>query len=273
MQVDEQNAPKELHRIALGVAYHGRAYHGWQTQPDLPNIQDTLQNALKAFTKHSINVVCAGRTDTGVHAFNQVVHLDSPVARPLHAWVRGVNALLPPDIRIHWSKEVPASFHARFDATERSYLYYVYNGAVRPPAWQFSAGWEFRPLVLEPMQEAAKLLLGTHDFTAFRASECQAKSPIKQMYQAEVIQQGAFFIFKFRANAFLHHMVRNLVGSLLYVGTSRQSVDWFAQVIEGKDRRLAAPTFMPDGLYLSDVSYPDWSASDFYAQKLFGQDW
>ncbi|AIL32889.1 tRNA pseudouridine(38-40) synthase TruA [Basilea psittacipulmonis] len=260
-------------RMALGISYNGRDFHGWQSQPDLPNIQDCLEQSLSLFTQHPIRVICAGRTDAGVHAFNQVVHFDSPVERPLYSWIKGVNANLPPDIRVNWSKVVADDFHARFDAVERSYLYYLRNEPVRMPVWRGIVGWEFRPLDVHKIQEAMTRLVGEHDFSSFRASECQAKSPIKHMYEACVEQHGALFIFKFRANAFLHHMVRNLIGSLLYVGQGRKPVSWISDLLDQKNRSLAAPTFMADGLYLSDVRYPDWQASDLYTEKLFGKNW
>jgi len=243
-------------RIALGVQYAGTAWHGWQSQPGRNTVQDTLEAALASFADHPIRVTCAGRTDAGVHGIGQVVHFDSAARRELQGWVRGCNALLPKSIAVTWAKVVPDDFHARFSATQRRYDYLLYNHAVRSPLWAGRAGWTHTPLDLAAMQAASRCLPGRHDFSAFRSSECQAKSPLRQLDLVEVRQVGPLFIFSLAANGFLHHMVRNLVGALVYVGNGRQPVEWLAQVLAGRDRSRAAPTFMADGLYLAAVQYP-----------------
>jgi len=271
-------------RIALGVEYEGSAFAGWQSQLHGNTVQDVLERALAQIAggeesqpcssaNHSANpsaneaqqskipfrVSCAGRTDAGVHAAAQIVHFDAPVVRPLSAWVRGTNAHLPDSVAVRWAREVPEEFHARFCAVSRSYRYVLYNHAVRPALLNGRVGWFHLPLDLAAMQAAASQLVGEHDFTTFRASECQAKSPIKTLYQASVSQQGDCFIFEFRANAFLHHMVRNMVGALVYVGKGNHSPDWIAELLSQRDRSLAAPTFSPAGLYLCGVEYePHW---------------
>lgn len=244
-------------RIALGIQYNGSAFCGWQTQPDMPNVQDTLESALKTFSTVPISTICAGRTDTGVHATHQVVDFKAPVARPLTAWVRGVNTFLPPTVAVRWACEVPDDFSARFSATERTYEYWLLNDPVRSPLMEGFVGWVFRPCDETKMQEAAQCLLGEHDFTSFRASECQAKSPIRTIHEVTVKRCGNMIGIRLRANAFLHHMVRNIVGSLVYVGTGKQSVQWFNDVLEARDRTVAAPTFAAGGLYLVGVKYPN----------------
>ncbi len=244
-------------RVALGIQYNGSAFCGWQTQPDMPNVQDTLESALKAFATVPISTVCAGRTDTGVHATHQVVDFEVPVDRPMTAWVRGVNTFLPPTVAVRWAHEVPDDFSARFSARERTYEYWILNDAVRSPLTEGMVGWVFRPCDEKRMQEAAQFLLGEHDFTSFRASECQAKSPVRVMHEVSIRRVGKMIGIKLRANAFLHHMVRNIVGSLVYVGTGKESVEWFKAVLEARDRKVAAPTFAAGGLYLVGVKYPD----------------
>ncbi|TFV89781.1 tRNA pseudouridine(38-40) synthase TruA [Oxalobacteraceae bacterium OM1] len=252
-----------MKRIALGVQYDGAPWRGWQTQPGGGTVQDTLEDALERFTLQKIGTTCAGRTDAGVHALEQVVHFDTGLNRELFSWVRGVNAFLPPSIAVRWAAEVgePAQdgFHARFGATSRTYHYVLYNHPVRSPLLAGRAGWTFRPLDVEPMQAAARHLIGTHDFSAFRAAECQAKSPVKSMESIAIERRGDLIVFTLRANAFLHHMVRNIVGSLIVVGNGNQKPEWLAELLAGRDRSLAAPTFMPDGLYLAKIAYdPKW---------------
>lgn len=248
-----------MKRIVLGVQYDGAPWRGWQTQPGGGTVQDTLQAALKKFTLTDIVTTCAGRTDAGVHALEQVVHFDTELERETFSWVRGVNAFLPPSIAVRWAREVPPSppdnFHARFSAVARTYHYVVYNHPVRSPLLAGKAGWVFRPLQLEPMREAARHLLGTHDFSSFRAAECQAKSPVKTMHDIRIERQGDIIVFTLRANAFLHHMVRNIVGTLIVIGNGNQPPSWMAEILECRDRSRAAPTFMPDGLYLARIDY------------------
>ncbi|WP_293776876.1 tRNA pseudouridine(38-40) synthase TruA [uncultured Oxalicibacterium sp.] len=253
----------ESKRIVLGVQYDGALWRGWQTQPGGGTVQDTLEAALKAFTLQEIGVMCAGRTDAGVHGLEQVVHFDTTLSRDMNSWVRGVNAFLPPSIAVRWAVQVPAldglEFHARFSATARKYQYVLYNHPVRSPMLAARAGWVFRPLDLARMQEAANHLIGQHDFSAFRSSQCQANSPIKTMQEIRIEQNGNMFLFTLQANAFLHHMVRNILGSLIVVGVGNQTPEWLKTVLDGRDRALAAPTFMPDGLYLAKIDYdPKW---------------
>ena len=266
---ERRNVGTQLKRIALGVQYDGAPWHGWQTQPDGQTVQDRLQAALRQFACTDVATTCAGRTDTGVHALEQVVHFDTELQRDTFSWVRGVNAFLPPSIAVRWACEVPrdpddpdnplTQFHARFSATARTYHYVLYNHPVRSPLLAGKAGWVFRPLQLEPMRAAARHLVGVHDFSAFRAAECQAKSPVKTMHAIRIEQRGHLFVFTLHANAFLHHMVRNIVGSLIYVGNGNQPPEWFAQILQSRNRKLAAPTFMPDGLYLARIDYdPQW---------------
>lgn len=253
-------------RVALGIQYNGSAFCGWQTQPDMPNVQDTLELALKAFATVPISTVCAGRTDTGVHATHQVVDFEAPVTRPMTAWVRGVNTFLPSSVAVRWAHEVPEDFSARFSATERTYEYWILNDAVRSPLTEGLVGWVFRPCDEKRMQEAARFLLGEHDFTSFRASECQAKSPIRIVHEVSIRRVGKMIGIKLRANAFLHHMVRNIVGSLVYVGTGKESVEWFKTVLDARDRKVAAPTFAAGGLYLVGVKYPNHPYLPSYGQ-------
>ena len=244
-------------RVALGIEYNGAAFCGWQTQPEVPNVQDTLESALNAFATVPISTVCAGRTDTGVHATHQVVDFEAPVTRPMTAWVRGVNTFLPSGVAVRWAQEVPDDFSARFSATERTYEYWILNDPVRSPLMNGLVGWVFRPCDEGKMQEAAQYLLGEHDFTSFRASECQAKSPVRTIHEVTVRRYDRMIGIRLRANAFLHHMVRNIVGSLVYVGTGRESVAWFKEVLEARNRTVAAPTFSAAGLYLVGVRYPE----------------
>lgn len=242
-------------RIALGVEYDGGGYNGWQSQPDVPNVQDALQMALSGIAGESISILAAGRTDTGVHALEQVVHFDTNIDRPLSAWVRGTNALLPKDIAVLWAHPVADEFHARFSAQARSYQYVLINRPSRSAVHHGKVGWFHMPLDAAAMRAAARHLLGEHDFSAFRASECQAKSPVKNLAQLDIRQQGETIIFDLTANAFLHHMVRNIVGCLLYVGKGKYPPHWVREVLEGRERKFAAPTFAPDGLYLRHITY------------------
>lgn len=205
---------------------------------------------------HPIELVCAGRTDTGVHAAVQVVHFDTGSVRPLMAWVRGVNSTLPDTIRVNWVVEVNEDFHARFSAITRSYRYLLVNKPVRPAILSGRVGWYHGGLDVDKMQESAALLLGRHDFSAFRAAQCQAKSPVRELLTATVQRHGDWISFDFRANAFLHHMVRNLVGALVHVGRGAALPSWMRDLLEMRNRKLAPPTFSPDGLYLCGIEYP-----------------
>ena len=242
-------------RIALGVEYDGAAFCGWQTQPGGGSVQDALEAALAKVAGQPVAVVCAGRTDAGVHATGQVVHFDAPVERPLTAWMRGVNTFLPEAVSVRWAQPVADGFHARFSAFGRRYRYLLLNRPQRPGVGHGRVGWDHHPLDLERMQQAAAQIIGEHDFSAFRAAGCQAKTPVKLMREARVYRVGDLIVFEFEASAFLHHMVRNLVGSLVYIGQGREAVGWMAELLAMKDRRVAAPTFSAAGLYLVGVSY------------------
>lgn len=255
-------------RIALGLEYCGTAFHGWQSQAAGGTVQDALEQALAFIASEPVGVICAGRTDAGVHATHQVVHFDTPVDRPLSAWVRGVNANLPEGVAVRWAQPVSDEFHARFSARGRRYRYLLLNRPQRPGLWQGRVGWHHADLDLAAMQSAAVCLLGEHDFSAFRAAECQAKSPVKTLWRADVRQAGDLFVFDFEASAFLHHMVRNLVGSLVYVGKGTQAPAWIEQLLAERDRKRAAPTFAAAGLYFRGPIYePHWGlpevADDF----------
>lgn len=242
-------------RIALGVEYDGSQFFGWQSQADGRTVQDTLQAALSGIAGEPVSVVAAGRTDTGVHALEQVVHFDTAIERPLSAWVRGVNSLLPKSVAVLWAHVVPDEFHARFSAQARSYHYVLINRPVRSAVYHGKVGWFHAPLDIDQMRQAAQYLLGEHDFSAFRSSECQAKSPIKNLAQLDIQQQGDAIIFNLTANAFLHHMVRNIMGCLVYVGKGKHPPAWLGEVLASRNRSFAAPTFAPDGLYLRWIKY------------------
>jgi tRNA pseudouridine38-40 synthase len=247
----------------LGIEYCGTGFHGWQSQAGGGTVQDALEAALGEVAGVPVGVLCAGRTDAGVHATHQVAHFDVPVDRPLTAWVRGVNSHLPEGVAVRWAQPVAEDFHARFSARGRRYRYLLLNRPQRPGLWQGRVGWIHWPLELAAMQEACLRLLGEHDFSAFRAANCQAKSPVKHMSRAEVRQCGNMFVFDFEASAFLHHMVRNLVGTLVYIGKGTQQPDWIEALLQTKDRKLAAPTFSPDGLYFRGPVYePHWGLPD-----------
>ncbi|MCB1916078.1 MAG: tRNA pseudouridine(38-40) synthase TruA [Rhodocyclaceae bacterium] len=243
-------------RIALGLEYDGRGFTGWQTQPDRRGVQNALEAALGIIADEPVTSVCAGRTDSGVHATVQVVHFDTAAERPLTAWVRGVNSHLPHTVSALWAREVPPDFHARFAARARHYRYLLLNRPVRPGLLTGRVGWYHRPLDAGRMRRAAQCLLGSHDFSAFRAAGCQAASPIRDLRRVAVETRHELIAFDFEANAFLHHMIRNLVGALVYVGSGKWPVERLADVLRGRDRTRAAPTFAPDGLYLCGVEYP-----------------
>ncbi|THF66858.1 tRNA pseudouridine(38-40) synthase TruA [Pseudothauera nasutitermitis] len=250
-------------RIALGVEYAGDAFLGWQSQPHGRGVQDALEQALAGICAHPVRVHCAGRTDAGVHASAQVVHFDTASVRPPGAWVRGVNALLPAAVAVRWAVEIDEDFHARYRAVARRYRYLLHNTPVRPALLAGRVGWFHSPLDVERMAAAAALLRGRHDFSAFRAAGCQARTPVRDLYQAEVTRHGEYVVFDFHADGFLHHMIRNLVGALCYVGKGKHPPAWIGELLMQRDRTRAAPTFMPDGLYLCGVDYPArWSLPD-----------
>ncbi|MDH3320474.1 MAG: tRNA pseudouridine(38-40) synthase TruA [Betaproteobacteria bacterium] len=242
-------------RFALALEYDGSRFLGWQTQPGGGTVQDALQAALTGIAGAAVQVTCAGRTDRGVHAREQVVHFDTEASRPESAWVRGANALLPDSIAVQWAMAVAGDFHARYCAVARTYRYVLLNRPVRPALAARHAGWYHTPLDVAAMREAAQHFVGEHDFSAFRSSECQAKSPVRTLHALEVQARGERIDFVLRANAFLHHMVRNIVGTLVYVGNGRHSPQWAGEVLAARDRGRAAPTFAAEGLYLERVEY------------------
>jgi tRNA pseudouridine38-40 synthase len=245
--------------VALGISYNGQPYQGWQSQLSGQTVQDRLEAALARFTTQKTSTLCAGRTDAGVHGLMQVVHFDTAVERSPSAWVRGTNSFLPRDIAIQWACPVPDAFHCRASALSRRYAYILLESQVRPSLEAGRVGWAFRPLALAPMQQAAELLLGEHDFSSFRASACQALSPIKHLQRLAITRRGAYWRFEFEANAFLHHMIRNLMGCLLLIGDQRRPPEWIIEVLAARNRDAAAPTFAPDGLYFLGPRYdPSW---------------
>ncbi len=247
-------------RIALGIEYDGSRFLGWQTQPGGGTVQDALEAALAGISGESISVVCGGRTDRGVHARSQVVHFDTAAERPDSAWVRGTNALLPPSVAVLWSRPVADDFHARYRALSRTYRYVLLNRTVRPALAARYAGWVHAPLDVEAMRDAAASLRGVHDFSAFRSAECQAKTPVRTLHEIEIERRGERIDIVLRANAFLHHMVRNIVGTLVHVGRGRRRAAWVSSVLESRDRARGAPTFPPEGLYLESIEYaPGWN--------------
>jgi tRNA pseudouridine38-40 synthase len=242
-------------RIALGISYRGSAYAGWQSQPGGHTVQDRLEHALAEFATARVTTVCAGRTDAGVHALNQVVHLDPPVQRDAFSWVRGTNRFLPNDIAVQWCRPVRREFHARNMARGRRYRYLLIESPVRPSLETGLVGWVFRPLDGEAMRAAAAHLIGEHDFSSFRAADCQAASPVKTLRSIEITRHGARWCFDFDGSAFLHHMVRNIMGCLIAVGTGRQPPGWLAEVLAARHRDAAAPTFAAEGLYFAGPYY------------------
>jgi tRNA pseudouridine38-40 synthase len=246
-------------RLAVGVEYDGGPFKGWQSQPACNTVQDTLESALSEIAGEKIKVTAAGRTDAGVHAFGQVAHFDTTASRPLQAWVRGTNSYLPSSIAVRWAIPVEAEFHARFSALARIYRYVLFNCPVRPALQHGRVGWYHRALDADLMQLAARFLRGEQDFSSFRSSECQAKSPVKNMYYALVTRHGDYVVFDFKATGFLHHMVRNIVGSLLEVGVGKSTPQWFSATLKARDRAMAGATFSSDGLYFVGAEYdPRW---------------
>lgn len=246
---------QDLQRWALGISYNGQGYEGWQSQPSGRTVQDQLEAALSQFAAEPVATVCAGRTDAGVHGLMQVVHFDTALQREAFSWVRGTNSFLPPDIAVQWAHPVPMQFHSRASASARRYAYVLLESAVRPSVEAGRVGWVFRPLEAQAMQAAADLLLGEHDFTSFRASGCQARSPVKTMRRIEISRRGPYWRFEFEANAFLHHMIRNIMGCLVVVGQGLQPPGWMSEVLAARSRDAAAPTFSPDGLYFLGPVY------------------
>jgi len=243
-------------RIALGLEYDGAGFAGWQTQVRARNVQDELQRALSMVADHAVRLTAAGRTDAGVHALLQVAHFDSGSARPPRAWVLGTNSELAPEITVLWAKQVPEEFHARYSALSRSYVYRIVNQPVRPALLRQQVCWVRRPLDAPAMHAAAQALVGEHDFSAFRAAECQSASAVRRMMSIAVERRDAGVTIAVRANAFLHHMVRNIAGALIAVGTGARPVAWLAELLATCDRRQGGATAPPQGLYLASVDYP-----------------
>jgi tRNA pseudouridine38-40 synthase len=244
-------------RIALGVESDGANFSGWQVQQKgVRTVQACVETALSKVANHPLGVACAGRTDAGVHALGQVCHLETQAQRPSRAWIRGTNSHLPEDISILWSLPVPDTFHARFSALARRYRYLILNRAVRSALHRQRATWFCRPLDVERMAQAARSLVGEHDFTSFRAVACQSRTPVRSVYTLEVTRKDDFVILEVEANGFLHHMVRNIAGVLMAVGTGVRPVHWAQQVLESRDRTLGGVTAPPEGLYLIHVRYP-----------------
>ncbi|GLR69432.1 tRNA pseudouridine(38-40) synthase TruA [Agaribacter marinus] len=244
-------------RFALGIEYQGHAYKGWQSQTGLSTVQANIERCLSQIMTEKVDVVCAGRTDAGVHATNQIVHFDTNISRPMNAFTLGMNSNLPGDIAIRWAQQVDDDFHARFSATARRYRYIIFNNPFRPGILSTGLTHVYKTLNAEPMHEAAQVLVGENDFTSFRAAHCQSNSPCRNLTSISVERRGQYIVVEVEANAFLHHMVRNIVGSLIEVGAGEQSVTWFNRLLALKDRTKAAATAKPNGLYLVKVTYPE----------------
>ncbi|MDD0975877.1 tRNA pseudouridine(38-40) synthase TruA [Pseudomonas sp. TNT2022 ID681] len=252
-----ESAAEGFFRIALGVEYKGSRYHGWQRQAgDVLSVQQTLEEALSRVADSPVSIHCAGRTDASVHASGQVVHFDTQAVRSMKAWTMGANINLPHDISVTWAEQMPEHFHARFKAMARRYRYIIYNDQVRPAHLGDQVTWNHRPLDVERMAQAAAYLVGTHDFSSFRAGQCQAKSPIKQIHHLRVTRHGKMIVLDIRASAFLHHMVRNIAGVLMTIGAGQRPAEWAGEVLAQRDRRAAGVTAHPYGLYLVQVEYP-----------------
>lgn len=244
-------------RIALGIEYAGQAYYGWQKQDISPTVQEVLESALSQVANETIRVVCAGRTDTGVHALQQVVHFETTSEREIKAWQFGTNTKLPKDVAVTWAMNVDDDFHARFSAENRTYQYLILNRRARPAVYNNLVTWEYQKLDLERMKVASSCLLGENDFSSFRAASCQAKSPIRTIHHLDINKLGDWYFITVCANAFLHHMVRNIAGVLIAIGKGKKEVSWIEEVLEAKDRTAGGVTAPPHGLYLSDIKYPD----------------
>ncbi len=243
-------------RWAVGLEYDGSAYVGWQTQESAPSIQSVTERALSAVADHPVALIGAGRTDAGVHALAQVAHFEASATRSARSWVFGANTHLPPDVSALWAVQVPATFHARYSAVSRTYRYVILNRSTRPALGRNRVCWMHAPLDHQRMAAAAELLVGEHDYSAFRSSECQSPTPIRRVEAIEVRRSDAYVLIDARANAFLHHMVRNIAGALMRIGTGDAEVGWARKVLDGRDRRLGGVTAPAAGLYLLEVRYP-----------------
>lgn len=246
-----------MKRIALGIEYNGSLFNGYQLQSaGTRTVQGELERALSKVANEPVRLTCAGRTDTGVHATGQVVHFDTTVERELKAWMLGGNTNLPRDISIHWVRQVSDEFSARFSAVSRSYRYILFNRKVRSAVFQHNVSWSFEPLDATMMNEAAQLLIGEHDFSAFRSSQCQARHAVREMQAISVKRETDYVILDIKANAFLHHMVRNIMGTLMVIGRGEQPVAWMQELLQAQDRKKAGMTAQAAGLYLINVEYP-----------------
>lgn len=256
--VSQEAALPPLFRYALCVEYDGSQYRGWQSQPgDVASVQGCVEKALSKIANEPVKVVCAGRTDAGVHGCYQVIHIDTHAVRDERAWVLGTNTNMPYDINILWAKRVSNDFHARFSALERRYRYVIYNAPVMPALLNRQLTWTHKPLDEQRMQQAADYLVGEHDFTSYRAVGCQAHSPVRNVRRFEVRRLGKLIVLDVTANAFLHHMIRNFAGVLMKIGSGEAEPEWARQVLDARDRRQGGVTAPPFGLYFVDVRYPD----------------
>ncbi|BDT72934.1 tRNA pseudouridine synthase A [Comamonadaceae bacterium OS-4] len=250
-------------RIVLGVSYNGQGYQGWQSQSSGLTIQDKLEHALGTFTAQRVSTLCAGRTDAGVHGLMQVVHFDTLLERDTYSWIRGTNANLPKDIAVQWAVQTTTDFHCRASALSRRYAYVLLESQIRPSVESGRVGWTFNTLNEAAMRQAADFLVGEHDFSSFRAAQCQALSPVKKLMRIELHKRGAYWRIEFEANAFLHHMIRNIMGCLVQIGQGKKPPEWMAEVLAARNRKVAAPTFSPDGLYFLGPRYdPQWGIPD-----------
>ncbi|MEJ2479515.1 MAG: tRNA pseudouridine(38-40) synthase TruA [Acidihalobacter sp.] len=244
-------------RIALGVEYDGGAFCGWQMQNGVRTVQGCVEQALSKVADHEVRVICAGRTDTGVHGLGQIIHFDTEATRSMRSWVLGGNANLPPDVSLLWAAMVADEFHARFSARSRRYRYVILNRWVRPGLQRGRVSWVHAPLDVEAMRSATQYLIGEHDFSSYRALACQAKSPVRRVYSLKVERAGEYIYLDMHANAFLHHMVRNIAGVLIAIGKGERSPEWAREVLELRDRTQGGITAPPDGLYFIHVEYPE----------------
>ncbi|MDC0422751.1 tRNA pseudouridine(38-40) synthase TruA [Methylophilaceae bacterium] len=260
-------------RIAASIEYDGHSFFGWQRQPEVKNVQSLIENALSSITQSKITIYAAGRTDSGVHALGQIIHFDTNIIRPISAWVKGVNSLLPSSIRVTWAKEVSDNFHARYSALSREYQYLLINNPINSALWASYAGWNFYPLNYDLVHQACTRFIGEHDFSSFRSSECQAASPVRDIYYFDVKQFDDNYIFIIRANGFLHHQIRNMIGAIILVGRELKAPDFIDLLLTQKDRSKAPPTFMPNGLYLTNIKYDDkWGLPEAENKlKFFGK--
>ncbi|MDT8438781.1 MAG: tRNA pseudouridine(38-40) synthase TruA [Wenzhouxiangellaceae bacterium] len=270
-----RTGPNDLtgRRVALGLEYDGSRFYGFQRQRQQPTVQQVLEAAIARVADHAVTVHCAGRTDTGVHAFGQVVHFDSAAERDERAWVLGINSHLPDGVSVLWARGVEEPFHARFSARARSYRYRILNRWVRPGIEAGRVAWERRVLDAQRMHEAAQVLVGEHDFSSFRADGCQARGPNRCVHSVAVWRDGDEVCMEIRANAFLYHMVRNIIGTLIEVGAGKRRPEWVGEVLAARSRVEAGPTAPATGLYFLSVSYPDFPMIPTAGAAAFPRGW